>query len=64
MHHTLQEVGVSLTTLFPIYDRMFKAKVTTCMLASCELFVRVGEEEEHVLQIVTQLASFPGYHLV
>jgi len=27
VHHTLQEVGVSLTALFPIYDRMFKAKV-------------------------------------
>ena len=40
MHHTLQEVGVSLTTLFPIYDRMFKAKVT--MLTSCKLSVRVG----------------------
>jgi len=26
VHHTLQEVGVSLTALFPIYDRMFKAK--------------------------------------
>ena len=40
MHHTLQEVGVSLTTLFPIYDRMFKAKVT--MLTSCKHSLCVG----------------------
>ena len=32
VHHTLQEVGVSLTTLFPIYDRMFKSKVTSAAI--------------------------------